>query len=173
MQVVKYVSIIMLKLQSFLKCQKNIVMILLNVGVFVNLGTILQSCWAISNDMEITVTWRFRIKSVNNELTPRGSIPLHEISLESRDHVLGFEATWTDKPEQDSYAFLTLEKRRWCWVDIATWLDQRYLQRKFILGKRNIDPVLFYCWPTRNDSGPTLKQHLVVATCLLVRWWTH
>ena len=32
---------------------------------------------------------------------------------------------------------------------------------------RGIRPMLFQCWPTVFDAGPTLKQHWVNAPCLL------
>ena len=32
---------------------------------------------------------------------------------------------------------------------------------------RNIDPMLFKCWPTLFDVGPTLKQHWLNVLCLL------
>ena len=32
---------------------------------------------------------------------------------------------------------------------------------------RGIHPMLFQCWPTVFDAGPTLKQHWVNAPCLL------
>ena len=33
--------------------------------------------------------------------------------------------------------------------------------------RRGIYPMLFQCWPTVFDAGPTLKQHWVSATSLL------
>ena len=32
---------------------------------------------------------------------------------------------------------------------------------------RDIHPMLFQCWPSVEDDGPTLKQHWVNAPCLL------
>ena len=39
---------------------------------------------------------------------------------------------------------------------------------------RGIQPVLFQCWPTVFDAGPSLKQHWVIVSCFLTAalcWW--
>ena len=33
---------------------------------------------------------------------------------------------------------------------------------------RGFDPMLFQYWPTADSAGPTLKQHWVKSSCLLV-----
>ena len=33
------------------------------------------------------------------------------------------------------------------------------------------EPMLFYCWPTVFDVGPTSKQHWLISSCLLVGNW--
>ena len=42
------------------------------------------------------------------------------------------------------------------------WWDLRAQQT------RDYEPVLFYCWSTVCDAGPTLKQHWLNISCLLV-----
>ena len=38
---------------------------------------------------------------------------------------------------------------------------------------RGIDPMLFQCWPTVDDAGPTLNQHRVNVTYLLCSCWPY
>ena len=46
-------------------------------------------------------------------------------------------------------------------------LNSRRLDTCATQHTRGIHPMLFQCWPTVFDAGPTLKQHWVNASCLL------
>ena len=63
-----------------------------------------------------------------------------------------------------------------CWFNAgqsSTTLAQHYSVVYFAQA-RGIQPMLFQCWPTVSDAGPSLKQQWVITPCFLTAalcWW--
>ena len=81
------------------------------------------------------------------------------------DHLM-----WRGKHKQLNNAGLMLghcRRRR------ANYMPALVERGMFVMSQQTqyIDPMLGYCWPAVYDVGPTLIQHWVNASCLLVSEW--
>ena len=54
-------------------------------------------------------------------------------------------------------------------IHYITWFSCLGAQTAASHRTRDVEPMLFQCWPTVCDAGPTLNQHWTIL-CLLV-WW--
>ena len=55
------------------------------------------------------------------------------------------------------------------YVNLEIYLSIDCQQSNVTQQTRGIHPMLFQCWASVEDGGPTLKQHWVNAPCLLGR----
>ena len=66
------------------------------------------------------------------------------------------------------YVYTAVKSQKAVSADTAIGFAEHY--RTNFQQTRDIHTMLFQCWPTIFDAGPTLKQYCVNGSCLLVRY---